>query len=279
MLPLFLLLALVQGLAEFLPISSSGHLRILQALFGLKDPLTVVDVLLHLGTLVSVLIVYRAEVARLTVAGLRLLARPLAAPERIRSDPDARLLALVTLATLPTTAIALTLGGLLDRAAAHIAFVGGALIVNGGILWLLDVRSRRLAAAPHLARPLSALTARDALLIGVAQGLAITRGISRSGSTITAGVVLGLRQDAAATFSFLLAIPAIVGAVILHLSDLSPSDAEHVPLALVAAVLAGLVGYVALRWLLGLLDRGRLGLFASYSALVGLVTLVWSLVA
>ena len=212
MMLLFLLLALVQGFAEFLPISSSGHLRILQALFGLNDPLTVVDVLLHLGTLVSVLIVYRAEVARLAVAGLRLLARPLQAPSFVQTDPDARLLALVTLATVPTTAIALSLGSLLDRAAAHVAFVGGALVVNGGILWLLDRRCKRLHAHPDAARPLSALTARDALLIGLAQGLAITRGISRSGSTITAGVFLGLRQDAAATFSFLLAIPAVFGA-------------------------------------------------------------------
>jgi undecaprenyl-diphosphatase len=277
MLPLFLLLALVQGLAEFLPISSSGHLRLLQAAFGVAEPLTVVDVLLHLGTLVAVLIVYRAEVGRLARAGLRLVLRPLAARRLLAEDPDARLLGLVTLATLPTTAIALSLGPLLDAAAVHLAFVGGALIVNGGLLFLLDRKGRSAAAHPETTRPLSALTARDALLIGLAQGLAITRGISRSGTTITAGVLLGLRQDAAATFSFLLSIPAIVGAVILHLSDLSPADAAHVPLALIAAVLAGAVGYVALRWLLALLARGRLGLFAGYSATVGLLTLVWSL--
>jgi undecaprenyl-diphosphatase len=103
----------------------------------------------------------------------------------------------------------------------------------------------------------------------------VTRGISRSGTTITAAVALNIRQDAAASFSFLLSIPAIIGAVVLHLRDLGPADVERVPLALVAAAVAGLVGFFALTWLLTLLDRGRLGLFAGYSLTVGVAVLAW----
>ena len=280
MLGLLLLLAVVQGVAEFLPISSSGHLRILQELFGVDEPLTVVDVLLHLGTLVAVLLVYRKLLGRLVIAVWRGLPRAAAA---WRDDADFRTAGLVVIGTLPTIAIALAIGPHLERAAADIAFVGTALIVNAAMLAFLGRQCRRqrdrqapgLAPDAHPPRDLGAMTIRDALLIGIAQGFAVTRGISRSGATITAAVALNVRQDAAASFSFLLSIPAIVGAVVLSLRDLGPADAALVPTALLAAAFAGLVGFFALTWLLTLLDRGRLGLFAGYSLTVGVAVLAW----
>jgi undecaprenyl-diphosphatase len=280
MIGLLLLLAVIQGIAEFLPISSSGHLRILQELFGVDEPLTVVDVLLHLGTLVAVVLVYRKLLMRLVLATWRGLRHPRAA---WHGDADFRTASLVVIGTLPTIAIALAIGGWLERAAADIAFVGTALIINAGILAYLgrQCRLQRDRQAPGLApdpsppRDLAAMGVRDALLIGIAQGFAVTRGISRSGTTITAAVALNIRQDAAASFSFLLSIPAIIGAVVLHLRDLGPADAERVPMALVAAAVAGLVGFFALTWLLTLLDRGRLGLFAGYSLTLGAAVLAW----
>ncbi len=288
---LFLALAAVQGLAEFLPISSSGHLRLLQELFGVEEPLTIVDVLLHFGTLFAVVIVYRALVGRLLVATGRALRTALTEPSRLRaawrSDADLRLAAFVVLGTVPTAVIALTLGPYLERASGSLAFVGVALLVNAALLTFLgrQIRRQRDLAARSLADPadvppprdLSQLGWRDALLIGLAQGAAITRGISRSGSTITAAVSLGIRQDAAAAFSFLLSIPAIVGAVVLSLRDLGPGEAAMLPEALAAAAVAAVVGFFALTWLLTLLDRGRLGLFAGYCALIGLLALVLSL--
>ena len=118
------------------------------------------------------------------------------------------------------------------------------------------------------------MTMKDALLIGLAQGFAVTRGISRSGSTITAGVLLGLRQDAAATYSFLLSIPAILGALVLSLEDFDGEASALLP-GLFGAVIAGVVGVVALKLLLTLLDRGRLGLFAGWCAAVGAFALIW----
>lgn len=290
---LFLALAAVQGLAEFLPISSSGHLRLLQELFGVEEPLTIVDVLLHFGTLFAVVIVYRALVGRLLVATGRAFRTVFTEPSRLgaawRSDADLRLAAFVVLGTVPTAAIALTVGPHLERASASLAFVGAALLVNGGLLVFLgrqirrqrDLEARSLAAPAETPPPrdLSQLTWRDALLIGLAQGAAITRGISRSGSTITAAVSLGIRQDAAAAFSFLLSIPAIVGAVVLSLRDLRPGEAAMLPEALAAAAVAAIVGFFALTWLLTLLDRGRLGLFAGYCALLGLLALILSLIS
>lgn len=269
-----LLLAVLQGIAEFLPISSSGHLRILQELFGIEDAQTLFDVLLHLGTLVAVVWVYRDLVLRLTRAALRALRRPGLIGQAYHSDVDFRLFVLVCLGMVPTGIIAVALGPVFERWAAAIAFVGGALLVNGAMLFGLGRLLARRDAA-HMGRALEAMNWRDALVIGTVQGVAVIRGISRSGSTITGGVLVGLRQDAAAAFSFLLSIPAILGALVLSLKDFDGDTSILVP-GLVGAVVAGLVGIVALRLLLRLLGRGRLGLFAGYSALVGLATILWA---
>jgi undecaprenyl-diphosphatase len=264
-----LLLAIVQGIAEFLPISSSGHLRILAELCGLHESQTLFDVMLHMGTLVAVLVIYRARVAGLFGALGRLFSGgPLSS--RWRTDVDLRVLAFVAIATLPTGVIALLVGPWLEGAAASLAFVGTALLVNALVLATLGRLIRR--TGPR--RGLEEMTVTDALLIGVAQGLAVTRGISRSGSTITAGVALGLRQDAAASFSFLISVPAILGALTLSLKDFDGKTEALLP-GLLGAVIAGGVGVVALKLLLKVLDRGRLGAFALYSAAVGTFALIW----
>jgi undecaprenyl-diphosphatase len=273
---LVVLLAVVQGIAEFLPISSSGHLRVIAELFGLDDPQTLFDVMLHVGTLVAVVVVYRERVAGLFGALGRLFDRSGRSwPTRWREDTDLRVLAFVVAATVPTGVIALSLGKVLEGWAASLAFVGGALLVNAALLVVLGRLIRRTQGQRE-GRGLDAMTLRDALLIGLAQGFAVTRGISRSGSTITAGVLLGLRQDAAATFSFLLSIPAILGALVLTMKDFDGEVSALMP-GFFGAVIAGVVGVVALKLLLKMLDRGRLGVFAIWCAAVGVFAIVWHL--
>lgn len=272
---LVVLLAVVQGIAEFLPISSSGHLRVIAELFGLDDPQTLFDVMLHVGTLVAVLVVYRERVAGIFGALGRLFDKSGRSwSTRWREDTDLRVLGFVIAATIPTGLIAIALGHVLEGWAASLAFVGAALLVNAALLVVLG----RLIRRPREARGLDAMTLRDALLIGLAQGFAVTRGISRSGSTITTGVLLGLRQDAAATFSFLLSVPAILGALVLTMKDFDGEVAALVP-GLLGAVIAGVVGVVALKLLLKLLDRGRLGVFAIWCAAVGVFAIVWHFVS
>lgn len=279
---LVVLLAVVQGIAEFLPISSSGHLRLLSELFGLDDPQTLFDVMLHVGTLVAVLVVYRERVAGIFGALGRLFDRSgRSLSTRWREDTDLRILGFVIAATIPTGIIAISLGHVLEGWAASLAFVGAALLVNAALLVVLGRLIRQThgrARGPREARGLEAMTLKDALLIGLAQGFAVTRGISRSGSTITAGVLLGLRQDAAATFSFLLSVPAILGALVLTMKDFDGEVSALVP-GLFGAVVAGVVGVVALKLLLKMLDRGRLGVFAIWCAAVGVFAIVWHFVS
>jgi len=275
--PLAILLAVLQGLAEFLPISSSGHLRILQELFGIDDPQTLFDVLLHLGTLVAVVWVYRDLLWRMTRDTFAALARPAHLAASYRERRDFRLFVLVCLGMVPTGLIAITLGDTFEGWAASLSFVGAALLVNAVMLVFLGRLLARRTRSPDVADHglgLDQLGFRHALLIGAVQGLAVIRGISRSGSTITGGVLFGLRQDAAAAFSFLLSIPAIVGALVLSLRDYHGDGAILVP-GLIGAVVAAVVGVIALRLLLSMLGQGRLGLFAGWCAAVGLAAILW----
>ncbi|MCB9734534.1 MAG: undecaprenyl-diphosphate phosphatase [Deltaproteobacteria bacterium] len=271
-------LAVLQGLTEFLPVSSSGHLRLLEAVFGVHEPQTLFDIFLHVGSLVAVFIVYRAVFGRMIVAIGRALRRPAGVAEQLRADPDLRLFVFACLATIPTAVIALLLDDTFEAMAAHVGVVGGALIVNGFILLLLgSFNGGRLAAFPEKRRrPLAEIRLADALFIGLAQGVGVIRGISRSGSTITAAMATGLDRDAAATFSFVLAVPAILGALVMKLRGTAlASDAlAH---AIVGAVVAAVVGTAALLLLLRLLRGGRLHHFAWYCFALGVAAIAWEL--
>lgn len=276
MLHLVLILAVLQGVAEFLPISSSGHLRLLEAVFGIEHTQTLFDVLLHLGTLFAVVWVYRRLLGRLMRAGGRALARPREIRVRYREDQDFRVFVLVGLGMVPTALIGLTLGAWFEKWAIAVGFVGVMLLVNAAILMVLGHQLGR--RRPEEGLTLAELDWKHALVVGALQGLAVIRGLSRSGTTITAGVLLGLRQDAAAAFSFLLSIPAILGALVLSLKDANESSSEVLVAGVIGAAVAAIVGVLALKLLLGMLQRGRLGLFAAWCAVVGGAALVWDLV-
>lgn len=269
-----ILLGVLQGITEFLPVSSSGHLRLLSEAFGVKDPQTFLDIMLHVGTLAAVLIVYRALFWKMLVAIGGALRNPGEIGRRYHEDPDLRLFLLACIATVPTALIAILLGDTFEAASANIAVVGVALIINGGILLVLRALTigRWAVTAAQPRRPLSEIRLRDALIIGTAQGFGIFRGISRSGSTITTGLLTGLQQEASAAFSFVLSVPAICGAVVLKVKD-APLSGDALGMALVGAAVAAVVGTIALLVLLRMLRRGHLHHFAWYCFALGAIAL------
>ena len=258
------LLAILQGLTEFLPVSSSGHLVLTQAALGTTGPALRLDVALHLGTLGAVLVGYRRDLAQIArdVLGGRLRELGLLFVGLFLRDFVHGLFESVraTAIGLCATSVILLLG---ERARRR------------GV-----ARERALDAPDAPAAPGADVGVLDALLIGSAQSCAILPGISRSGSTIACGLARGLAPQAAARFSFLLAIPAILGAAVLELPDAFGADAEAGgmgPAALaVGALIAGVVGYAALRALLAFLGRGAFAWFAAYCAALGVSVLVFA---
>jgi undecaprenyl-diphosphatase len=268
-----LLLALIQGLCEFLPVSSSGHLALAQMLLGFPAPDIVLDLTLHVGTLLAVVYFYRRSLASL-FREVGLLPSALISPPRLalalKSRPDFRLGFLIIVASLPTAAIGLlfqdALSALFDSALA----VGVALLITAAVL----AATARLAAGTC---GVLEMTLVQALIIGAVQGLAIAPGLSRSGLTIGAALILGLRRELAARFSFLLSIPAIVGGLALSLGQ-GLESSFALPWLLLGLAAAALCGYAALRLLTSLVERGRLALFAPWCVLVGLAAIAWWLV-
>lgn len=265
-LPLLLFLALLQGLTEFLPVSSSGHLVLARALAGdpaLGQSLTV-EVALHVGTLGAVLVYFRRELGGL----LRGILRPGAAPPPL-AGAERRLVAYLLLATVPAGLAGVFLGDLVEEAFSRPALAGAMLLVTAAALWIT-----RLLAEGRLTE--SGLGPLRALLIGVAQSLALLPGLSRSGATLVTGLALGLEREAAFRFSFLLSIPAVSGAALLQTAHLA-RDGELAevldPSLLGAMFLAGLVGYACLVILRRALVGRRLHLFALYCAAAGAVGL------
>ncbi len=263
-------LGVLQGLTEFLPVSSSGHLSLMEHHFGVREPQTLFDLCLHLGTLVAVLWFFRGVVVEVVVgtvgwASARLRGKP-AAP---RQAEAARLAGLVVLASLPTGAIGVILGSRMEAWSSHPPVTGALLIVNG--LVLLST----LAFQPRPRSSIAGFSAWKALLVGVAQGFAILRGVSRSGSTIVAASHLGMGGQDAARFSFLLFLPAVLGGFVLEARHGWPDAGLVDPWrAGVGGLVAAAVGVLALRLLMRALSAGRLYWFGPYCLAVGCAALL-----
>ena len=272
-----ILLGLIQGLAEFLPISSSGHLAIAEHFLGqagIPAAPDFFDVLLHLGTLVAVFVAYWQDIREMVlelIAGARDLARG-TTPTPI--PPARRLILLIIVATLPLAAV-LPIKDWIEGLSGNIYFVAGALIVTGFLLFASDrvKKGRKTEKTATLV---------DVLLVGVAQAIATCPGISRSGTTITAGCFAGFDRKFAVRFSFLMSIPAILGANLLTLIDAIRENAvvvADIPVYLVGVAVAAVVGYVCIRLLKMIADKGKFGWFAYYCWTVGLIVLALTLVA
>ena len=266
-----ILLGVIQGVAEFLPISSSGHLAIAEHLLGMSGASDIpefFDVLLHLGTLVAVFVAYWDDVRDMVVeffCGVRDLARG-STPTPV--PPARRMILLIIVGTLPLL-IVLPIKNLVEGLADNMYFVAAALLVTGCLLFASDrVRKGRKTE--------KSATMVDVLLVGVAQAIATCPGISRSGTTITAGCFRGFDRKFAVRFSFLLSIPAILGANILSLKDAVEAGIiwADVPVYLVGVVVSAVVGYACIRLLKMIADRGKFGAFAYYCWAVGVLTLI-----
>jgi undecaprenyl-diphosphatase len=254
-----ILLGIVQGITEFLPISSDGHLAVAQHLLpDFHQPGLLFDVMLHVGTLLAIILYFFRDIVGLTTA-------------LFRKDADARrdrhLLLLIVVASVPTAIIGLALKSLVEQWVENMVVVGLMLLLTGTLLFLSE-RYRRGGQ-----RGAAALTVTDAVLTGIAQGLAVLPGLSRSGSTIAMLLFRGVDGETAARFSFLMAVPAVGGAALLSLRDLDALPIADIPAYLGGTAVAFLVGLVAIRVLLNVIRRQRLIWFTLYCWVAGALVL------
>ena len=267
------LLGLIQGVAEFLPISSSGHLAIAQNLLNLQAEIPAFfDVLLHLGTLLAVFVAYWQDIKDMVVeffCGIGDLVHH-STPTPV--PPARRLILLIILGTLPLFAV-LPIKDKVQGLSDNMIFIGAALIVTGFLLFASDMMRKGRKTERNA-------TWLDVLIVGAGQAIATMPGISRSGMTISAGCFIGFERKFAVRFSFLLSIPAVLGANILSLKDAFEAGIvwSEVPIYLVGVVTAAVVGYLCIRLLKMIADKGRFGAFAYYCWAVGLLTLVLNMI-
>lgn len=259
------MLGVVQGLTEFLPISSSGHLRIAPALLGWEDPGAAFTAVVQIGTMAAVLSYFWADLWRIALAWVRSLGhRP--SP----GETDTQLGWYLIVATIPISVFGLAFSDLIESGARDLRLVASALIIFG---ILLEVADRRGTKTKSLAE----LSHRDGMAIGLAQTLALIPGVSRSGATLTAGFLAGYKRSDAARFSFLLSIPAVVLSGLFKLRDLTTGEGAGIGATIVATVMAFVVGYASIAWLLRWLTSHSTAIFVMYRLLLG--ALLWLLIA
>mgnify|MGYP005852696483 CR=1 FL=1 len=258
-----LVLGIVQGATEFIPISSSGHLVLVPWFLGWPEPGLAFDTVVHWGTLVAVLAVFWRDLVALARAWARSLV------ERQLNPTEAKLAWLIIAGTLPAALTGFVWEGFFEGLFGSPGRVAALLLVTGAILTVSERLGKRQ-------RSLGDLSWLDSLLIGLAQGLAIAPGISRSGATIATGLLRGVKREAAARYSFLLATPIIFGAGLLPLADFFRAEAvgAQFPSLVVGFLAAAISGYVCIKFLLAYLQQGRLYVFATYCWLAGIVSLI-----
>ena len=260
-----IVLGITQGLTEFLPVSSTAHLRIVPAFAGWEDPGAAFTAVTQLGTMTAVLLYFREDLLRITHAWLRSLRDP-----TVRGELDARLGWYIVIGTIPIGIFGLIFKDQIENGARDLYLIGTALIVLG----LLLLAAERVAKHD---RPLEKITTRDGVAIGLAQALALVPGVSRSGATLTAGLFLGFDRTSAARFSFLLSVPAVVLSGLFEFASiLGGKDGEHVGLGAlaIATFLAFVVGYASIAFLLRFLERHSTIVFVVYRVALGTIVLV-----
>lgn len=267
-----IVLGVVQGVAEFLPISSSGHLSLLQHFFGMEEPDALYNILLHFATLIAVCVVYWRDIADMVLEFFRAIAA-LASGERTQGNPPEarRMILLLILGTLPLFLV-LPFDDFVEGLGANPVFVSVMLIVTGFILFLSD----RYGGGRKNGRT---ATVKDVLLVGLAQGAATIPGLSRSGTTISAGMALGFDRNFAVRYSFLMSLPAVFGATLLKVVKVAKDgafDTELLPMYLTGMVIAGVVGFFAISLVKLLASKGKFGSFAYYCWIVGIAALIFS---
>ena len=256
-----IVLGIIQGLTEFLPISSSAHLRISAALIGWDDPGAAFTAVTQLGTETAVLIYFRRDIANILSAWARSLTNP-----SLRSHPDARMGWLVILGSLPIGILGLLFEEQIDSAFRDLRLTALTLIGFGILLGIADrVGAKR--------RTLDQLTVRHGIAYGFAQALALIPGVSRSGGTITAGLLLGYRREAATRYAFLLAVPAVFASGLYKLTDVTDGGATWGP-TVAATIVAFLVGFAVIAWLMRFISTRSYMPFVVYRLVLGALLIV-----
>lgn len=267
-----IILGLVQGLAEFLPVSSSGHLALLQYFFGVNgDSVLLFTVLLHVGTLVSVFICYWSDIVGLarelvfTVVDIAKGRGP-----RINSNPERKLLFLILVATIPTGIIGILFKDVFESLYTNIIAIGCGLIFTGIILMVANKmgngKKRELKT-----------NYRNAIFTGIMQGIAIAPGISRSGSTLFGSLFTGLERSFAVRFAFLISIPSILGSLVLELPDVVKAGTAGMAIGpiIVGMIVAAVSGFVAIKWMIRVVTNKSLSGFSYYVWAVGIFVIIW----
>jgi undecaprenyl-diphosphatase len=266
-----IILGIIQGLTEFVPISSSAHLVIAPYLFGWHIPTQgafIFDVLVQLGTLLAVIVYFRKDLYRIIIAVINGLIR-----RKPFSDPMARLGWLLVLATIPAVIAGFFFKNLIEQA---FGSPPAAALFLFGTAFLLVLAER----VGKRTRQLDTITWVDALVIGCFQVVSLLPGISRSGSTISGGMIRNLDRPTAARFSFLMSVPVMIGAGVLAMVDLikTPNFSMQIPTLIAGFVVAAIVGYLSIRWLLSYLAKRPLYLFAIYCVVISVVVLIFHFV-
>jgi undecaprenyl-diphosphatase len=256
-----IVLGIVQGLTEFLPISSTAHLRIVPAFLGWPDPGAAFTAVVQLGTMAAVLLYFRADLWRIARTWFASLRQP-----ELRGELDARMGWYIGLGTVPIAIFGFIFRDQIESGGRNLYLIGTALIVFGLVMLVADRIAKRN-------RELKQIQARDATLIGTAQALALVPGVSRSGSTISAGLLMGFDRESAARYSFLLSVPAVVLSGLFEARKIGDPGGAAVGATLIATLLAFVVGYASIAWLLRYLVRHTLTVFVVYRVVLGALVL------
>jgi undecaprenyl-diphosphatase len=257
-----IVLGLVQGLTEFLPISSSGHLRIVPALVGWEDPGAAFTAVIQLGTMAAVLVYFRRDLWAIGSAWVRELRRPFR-----ELSHEAKLGWFIVLGTIPISIFGVAFSDQIESGARDLYLIGSALILFSFVMLLAErVGSQR--------RELTEMDVRDGLFVGLAQALALIPGVSRSGATISAGLLRGFDRAAAARYSFLLSVPAVVLSGLFELREIGDGEGASAAATIIATLVAFVSGYAAIAWLLRYLVTHTMGVFVAYRIPLGALVLV-----
>lgn len=266
------ILGVIQGITEFLPISSSGHLVIFQEILGMNDIESshmFFDILLHLGTLVSIVLVYSKDVYNLIIEIFKVAGDIIRGRFSIGNSPYRRMVILIIISTMPTVIIALLFKDVIEGMFSSVNRVGVPLIITGFLLWM----SSKLITG---SKDALSLKYSNAFIIGLFQSAAVIPGISRSGSTIVGGLFNGLGREFVVKYSFLMSIPAIIGAGVLQIPDLMQTGFNNDLIFpyISGAIMAAITGFLAIKFLINILKKGKLHLFSYYCWCLGGIIIV-----
>ena len=264
-----LILGIIQGLTEFFPVSSSGHLVIFKNILNVNSPGIIMEISLHFGTVVAICVAFHRDIYLLIKEAKTLtctLIRRKKNLARANEDQETKILLAILIGNIPTVIIALIFESIFERFFNIPALASIMIIVTGVVLW-----ATKLAHVKEGGR--NKVRFIDALIVGAAQGIAIIPGISRSGTTIATASFLGIKRELAAKFSFLLSVPVIIGGVILKFDDISEGTVNFQNI-IIGTIASAIIGYLALSFLVRLIEKGKFHLFSYYCWSVGIISTI-----